>query len=107
RAVLKGRFHERIAFAQHRWKTDVVEHPLRGRIPGEDGCFPASFVVEIEVERYTGITGPLRIGGIFAVTHVIAWPVVCCAWRHCAPPSSRASVSVAFRSIRNPKPLFT
>jgi hypothetical protein len=36
RAVLKGRFHERIAFTWHWWKTDVVEHSLRGRIPSED-----------------------------------------------------------------------
>src|SRR5262245_26439333 len=110
RAVLKGRFHERAACARHRRKTDVVEHPLRGRVPGEDVCFPASFVVEIKVERYTGVAGPLRMGWIFAVTHVIAWPVVCCAWRHCAPPSPCASVSVAcshFRSIGNIKPLFS
>src|SRR4029450_2032617 len=77
RAVLKGRFHERITFAQHRRKTDAVAHPLGGRAPGWDGCFPASFVVEIEAERYTGVAGPLRIRGIFAVPHVIAWPVVC------------------------------
>jgi hypothetical protein len=72
RAVLKGRFHEWIAFARYGWKTDVVEHALRGRVPGEDGCFSASFIVEIEVERYTSSTGPLWIGGIFAVTYVVA-----------------------------------
>jgi hypothetical protein len=92
RAVLKGRFHERIAFPRHRRKTDVVEHPLRGRVPGEDGCLPASFVVEIKVKRYTGVAGPLRIGWIFAVTYVIAWPVVCSVWRHYAPPFPCASV---------------
>src|SRR5262249_37110420 len=95
RAVLKGRFHERIPFARHWRKADVIEHPLRRCVAVEDVRLTPRLIVEVEVERDTGASRPLRVGGMVTVAHVIASPLVWGTLRHRAPlfPCTGGSVT--------------
>ena len=71
-AIFEGRFREQAPDTRHFRKPSIGQHGFRRGIAMKNVQFAAGLVVEGDLQRETGASGPLGVGKIGAVANQIA-----------------------------------